>query len=125
MSISLPRVDHPLLDVVSAFKDMVSSIPASAHKPLFTLANGKPLTLGQLRKGFKTLVARAGLPDNLSLHSLRSGGASESHRLGAEYLDIQRQGVWSSACFFSYLSRAAPSDSTVCSALVAAAAKHI
>ncbi len=121
LRIPIPEIQHPALNIVSAYKDMIRLIPTNHNSALFTLPNKEPLTLKQFRKAFKLLLTQAGYTDCFSLHSLRRGGASESFASGAEYLDIQRQGGWSSMCFLDYITRIQPQQSTVCSALTCAA----
>ncbi len=122
LEIPIPELPVDTLNAVKAFKRLTQEVPAQAHKPLFVLPRGGHLVIGQLRRAFKALLKSAGFSQHgLTLHSLRKGGASESHAAGARYLDIQRQGAWTSSCFYDYITRTKPHDSTVCAALVQAA----
>ncbi len=122
IEIPVPEIQHPVLNAVQAFRELCQLIPASANDPLFVLPHGKCLTVSQLRAAFKVLLRKTGHTSHkFSVHSLRRGGASESYAQGAKYLDIQRQGGWASNCFMDYLTRTAPSNSTVVTALIQAA----
>ncbi len=119
--IPIPASDNKFVDAVSAYKDMLKDIPAAPHSPLLLLSNGLPMTAPQLRTAFSTLLRKCGFDEkSISLHSLRCGGASASYTAGADFLDIQRQGSWTSSCFFQYVTRLVPEQSTVCSALTKA-----
>ncbi len=115
--IPIPSAQEYTLDAVRAYKEMIHRIPAHPSQPLLMLHNNKPLVISQLRKAFKLLLRAAGYSDSFTLHCLRKGGATTSYHAGASYLDIQRQGTWSSSVFWTYITSSAPKDSTVTSAL--------
>ncbi len=122
--IPIVRAKEGALDAVQAFQSVLLNIPAEQKAPLLQLPSGKPLTATQLRNFFKCLLRATGQnTKDYSLHALRRGGATESYSGGAHYIDIKRQGAWKSACFWDYVARPAPHQSTVCSALLKAAQK--
>ncbi len=116
--IPIVQVADEVLDVVNVFKRVVLSIPAAKAQSLFTLPGGKCLTLGQLRRIFKVLLCTCGYnTKDFSVHSLRRGGATESFKGGANYIDLKRHGTWNTSTFWSYVARPPPDQSSVCSAL--------
>ncbi len=125
LHIPVPHVADTSIDAVHTFKSMKEQIKAPPDAPLFTLPEGKQLTLPQLRKVFKALLRRTGNnAKTFSLHSLRRGGATTSFEYGAKELDIKRQGSWASTCYTSYIINKEPHKSSVCDALVTAATKN-
>ncbi len=108
----------PALDAVAAYARMIRAIPAHASMPALILPGGVILTIDKLRRAFAAIRDILGLPSHLfNLHSLRRSGATSAYHAGASYVDIQRQGCWSSSCFMDYLAKPAPHKSSVCNAL--------
>ncbi len=123
LHIPVPQVADTSIDAVHTFKLMKEQIRAPPEAPLFTLPQGKHLTLPQFRDIFKALLRKTGNDHTtFSLHSLRRGGATTSFDHGAKELDIKRQGSWASTCYTRYIVNKEPHRSSVCDALIAAAA---
>ncbi len=122
--IPIVQVNNEPLDVVLTFNSITRQIPAAEHAPLFLLPGGKTITVRQIRSTFKALLRATGYSTHhYSLHSLRRGGATECYQAGAHYIDLKRQGAWSSSAFWSYVARPLPQKSSVCQALRKAANK--
>ena len=69
------------LCVVRAVRDLAMSYPSlweeEAHLPLSRWENGKPVTRDEIRRMLSNAAVEQGLPESaVSVHSLRSGGAS-------------------------------------------------
>ncbi len=119
--IPIPRMHDTLLDPVATFQKLCHIIPCSSDAPLFTLPDGKSLTIRALRNYFKVLIRGLGLSsDSYSVHSLRRGGATATFRAGAAQVDIQRQGCWAGRTVMDYISSAVPADSSITAAFKAA-----
>ncbi len=116
--IPIPAVTPIQVDPLTSFVKMCTAVPVHDKKPLFMLNQHVPLTVSKLRSVFALLCEQIGInPLEFSLHSLRRGGATQAYRQGAQLLDIQRHGAWSSTAFYDYVAPQHSHKSTVCSAL--------
>ncbi len=116
--IPIPAVTPAQVDPLTTFIRMCTAVPAHHKKPLFMLNQHLPLTVSKLRSVFALLCEQIGInPQEYSLHSLRRGGATQAYSQGAQLLDIQRHGAWSSTAFYDYVAPQHSHQSTVCSAL--------
>jgi len=96
-----------MIDAVSALWDMVAADPVSkeaeAITPLFRLAHGTAVTIGELRRVIKTLMERVGLdPRRFGVHSLRIGGATAALAAGLSPAQIRAAGRWGSDVYQIY-----------------------
>ncbi len=116
--IPIPAVTPIHIDPLTSFIRMCQAVQVPHHKPLFMLNERTPLTVTKLRSTFALLCKEIGIDsDKYSLHSLRRGGATQAYSQGAELLDIQRHGAWSSTAFHDYIAPQHSHQSSVCSAL--------
>jgi len=119
--IPLPEVHRHELCPVAAFQTMVKATPARPNEPLFLIPrSGRYVTLttGTLSKLFNALLTDLGYNlSQYSLHSLRRGGATAAYQAGADFLNIQRHGTWSSDSFWRYISTEGLASSQISKAL--------
>ena len=116
----IPIVTSPdaSLNAVAAYARMIRIIPAAPTSPALIFPGGKVCTIDKFRKAFAAIRDILGLPPKLfNLHSLRRSGATSAYYSGASYVDIQRQGCWSTSCFMDYIAKQAPHKSSICKAL--------
>ena len=117
-SIVLPPIPGREFCPISALDAMLKSAPrAASHAPLFVTRAGRILPLGFLKRAWQRAIKAVGLPAHrLSLHSLRSGGATAAWGSGTvSELDLMRHGTWASTAWKGYV-RPSHSSSTVLSA---------
>ena len=118
-SILLPSIPGRALCPVVALDTLIISSPTvSKCGPLFATAQGRPLCLGLLKRAWKETLIQLGMPQkSLSLHSLRSGGATAVWGTGkvSEH-DLMQHGTWSSAAWRGYV-RPTAKGSTITTAL--------
>ena len=113
--ILLPAIAGREFCPLAALDAMLAGAPrASPHAPLFITRAGHILPLGFLKRAWQRAVKAVGLPqERLSLHSLRSGGATAAWGSGAvSELDLMRHGTWTSSAWKGYI-RPAQSASMV------------
>ena len=119
----IPTLPGSHMDPLAAFKDMVTAVPTkAANDPLLMIPSASgghhTMSIDTLRQCFKQLLITIGADHTaFSLHSLRRGGSTLSHRMGVSLLDIQRHGGWKSNAFLDYITRVEPQNSAVASAL--------
>ncbi len=117
-TISVPPSQPSSSDPVANFIKMCRLVPASPHSPLFMLDTVTPLTLPKFRNMFTFLLGQIGVhTTNFSVHSLCRGGATDSYLNGADPIDIQRHGAWSSLAFWDYIAPHVHQNSSVFTAL--------
>ena len=105
-SITLPRIPGRAFCPVAALDRMVISAPTpSPLAPLFMTREGRVMPLSFLKKVWKETLLKLELPaDKLSLHSLRSGGATAAWGTGqVSELDLMRHGTWASSAWKGYV----------------------
>ena len=118
-SILLPRIPGRGFCPVMTLDYMLLASPARGpDSPLFITRAGRTMPLGLLKKAWTEALIKLDLPtDRLSLHSLRSGGATAAWGSGqVTELDMMRHGTWSSTAWRGYV-RPSQKDSTVTKAL--------
>ena len=107
--LQIPLVEHPTrssICPVRAMKNHMRRVPASPTSPAFQLHSGDPITHHKIREFFKRKLIECGVDyKNISLHSLRRGGASFCHSRGAPLEMIQSMGDWASLAVLCYLTR--------------------
>lgn len=103
-TVAIPAMPGDALDVVGAVDAWLAAMAAQGHvsgplfRPVASHGGGiadrgvHPKTVWQI---FTRAVERAGITDlDLSTHSLRAGGVTESYDAGADVLDIADHGGW-------------------------------
>ncbi len=118
LTVPIIAVPGEIIDPLQAYKNMIKEIPCHHNQPLFMLNNHEPLVVSKLRSIFSLLCKKIGIDETkYSIHSLRRGGATHSYEKGANLLDIQRHGAWSSLAFHDYIAPEPDHTTSVCSAL--------
>ena len=105
-TIVLPATNDPQVCPVKAYKRYLSVRPnIDPAAPLLTYQDGNPITVRFLAKRWSELVKDMGLsPTELSLHSLRKGGAAYAYNKGGTRLnDVMTQGTWRSLAVRNYI----------------------
>ena len=93
----IPPGQNPLLCPIAALKHWLAQLGCTG--PLFPAVHGSHVTPRRLKPRTVTRVVvraanRAGLPDEYSSHSLRSGLATSARLAGRDPRDIQAHGRW-------------------------------
>ena len=115
--IPLPAIPGSPLCPLQAYQLMVSRVPTpSPTAPLLLMPSktGKLsiVSLRQLSHAFNQLVSQLRpLPTNLSLHSLRRGGATLAYQAGVPLEVIKAHGTWASDSVWSYIQPSPHSSS--------------
>ncbi len=118
LTVPIVAVPGHTIDPLQAYKDMIKEIPCHHSQPLFMLNDHEPLVVSKLRSIFSLLCKNVGIDETkYSIHSLRRGGATHCYQKGANLLDIQRHGAWSSLAFHDYIAPEPDHTTSVCSAL--------
>ena len=75
--------------------------------PAFILPNGSPLIASTLLGAFRLALMAAGhtSTEDITLHSLRRGGAQACALAGSSLQEIMQVGAWSSSAVFTYVPR--------------------
>ena len=124
--IPLPAIPGSHLCPVTAYEKMVQQIPTQyPNQPLLVLPQDPvshhtytPVTVSWLSRFMSTTLDTLGYDAKLfSLHSLRRSGATAAYKLGVDYMNIKRHGLWSSDSFWAYITSDSVSNSPVASAL--------
>lgn len=98
--------DESQICPVRAIKEHISQVPADSDSPAFLTYEGSPITHHKLRVFFQQKLLACGVSSNdISIHSLRRGGASYCHQKGIPLEIIQLLGDWSSLAVLLYLAR--------------------
>lgn len=107
--LQIPLVSHSSdsnICPVKAINQHIEIVPADSESPAFLLHDGSPITHHKLREFFKKKLIECGVSSrDISLHSLRRGGASFCHEQGTPLEIIQLLGDWSSLAVLLYLTR--------------------
>ena len=107
LRLPLVPIQHSPLCPVTAFKHMISLVPASPDHPLFVVPNRKklvPVRYLDLQHVLKLLVSLSGRdPSKFSSHSFRRGGASWAFKANVPGEMIQVHGDWVSDAYKRYL----------------------
>ena len=120
-SIAQPRIPGREFCPVTALDRMVLGVPATSHSAsLFVTREGRVMPLSLLKKDWKQALTDLGLStQRLSLHSLRSGGATAAWGTGQVLkLDLMRHGTWATSAWKGYV-RPPPKSSSVMQAFKA------
>lgn len=109
LKIPLAVIPRSQLCPVSAYKNMISLIPAADSDPAFCFLSSKgeikPILYKQLQQKLRSLTAKTGRePDMFSSHSFRRGGCTWAFKSGVPTNLIQHHGDWLSDCYKNYLS---------------------
>ena len=108
-TLQIPLAKHAgnsIICPVRAINSHLQLIPSDPDSPAFQLHDGSPITHHKLRKFFETKLIECGVsPFDISLHSLRRGGASYCPSKGTPLEIIQVLGDWSSLAVLLYLTR--------------------
>ena len=100
---------HPANDTRSFLFRYKRRRPSFTSGPFLIHIDGTPLTVGQFRSVFKTLVIKAGLdPTIITPHSFRIGGCSRSKAEGLTDEVIQARGRWVTRGMLSRYTRSFP-----------------
>ena len=105
-TITLPRISGREFCPVVAYDALTLSNPLKRDSaPLFATREGRPLSLGLLKRAWKETLVDLALPhERLSLHSLRSGGATAAWDTGkVSETDLKKHGTWSSSAWMGYV----------------------
>ena len=100
-SVSLPNLGASPLCPIAALKDMSKFNAIDNDKPLFQICQHfvfVPLTDSYARKHLKKVSQLLKLPNPITFHDFRRGGATWAFRHGVPIQYIQAQGTWSSSC---------------------------
>jgi len=90
---------------VQTYKKMCNIIPAEKTSPMFLYPSYKIVTISNLQTSLKYIVQLLGYdPIKFTMHSFRSGGATECHNASIPTDQIKKQGTWVSNCFWNYIS---------------------
>ena len=114
-SITLPRIPGRAFCPVTSLECMIIASPtADQRAPLFITREGRTMSISFLKKAWNSALKALGMPtDRLSLHSLRSGGATAVWSSGkVSDLDLMRHGTWRSEAWKAYV-RPSATESTV------------
>lgn len=108
VKLPLVPIHKSILCPVSAYRLMVTRVPASESSPLFVYGDSKgrliPLTYYKFQTLFRALVQASGRDPSLySSHSFRRGGATHALKLGLPSELIKTQGNWRSDAYLGYL----------------------
>ena len=105
-SITLPSVPGRAFCPVAALDAMILASPTSHRRaPLFMTRQGRPLSLALLKKAWRDTLIGVRLPhEHISLHSLRSGGATAVWVTGkVSEMDVMKHGTWTSSAWKGYV----------------------
>lgn len=123
--IPLPQmIEHPMCPL-QAYAELVAVSPTRhPNQPLLTRPQGRGYQLvcaPLLTRLLKDMLAVLSVdPDIYSFHSLRRGGATAAFHAGVTTMDIKRHGIWSSDCFWAYITAPVVAASPVALALAQA-----
>ena len=105
-TIALPRISGREFCPVRAYDALSLSNPRQEKSaPLFATREGRPMPLGLLKRAWKETLVTVALPhERLSLHSLRSGGATAAWNTGlVSETDLKKHGTWASSAWMGYV----------------------
>ena len=105
----LSSMDDSCLCPVTAYKNILSLIPAQDSDPVFCINSDKgrliPITYSKFQKKLKYMISKTGRNCNLfSSHSLCRGGCSWAFKSHVNSELIQHHGDWLSDAYKQYLS---------------------
>lgn len=102
--LAVPRVAGSPLCLHAAIAALYRESPRIRQRqPLLTFQDGSLMPLSFITKAFKLALARAGLSNRLTLHSLRRGGARFLQLSGVKTTDIASHGGWRSGAIYRYI----------------------
>ena len=105
LQLPLLPVANSELCPVKAMLDMFRMVPGEGDAPLFSKANGFPITYPSYLKFLKNKIHQVGLNhNNYSTHSFRRGAASWALSCGVPESVIQMMGDWKSDCYKRYIN---------------------
>ena len=104
----IPRIQHRHCPV-TAITTMLHQRQCIENKnsPLFVFPDTQTaMTSVYMQSALHTLLDAMGQQvDRYSLHSFRRGGATAAYQAGVDHTKIRRHGIWSSDCFWRYISQ--------------------
>ena len=106
-TINIPAQPAHLPCAVRAWDRYAASARLSPSDPAFMIAPGLPLRASHLVAVARLALTRAGHPSpgDISMHSLRRGGAQDLALRGASLADVRDIGAWRSDAVFAYVPR--------------------
>lgn len=79
------------------------AVRGNSDGPLFLFQDGQPLSRAALTARIRQILAGAGVSDNFSSHSFRTGAATVAARHSIPDHLIQALGCWSSSAYQAYI----------------------
>ena len=99
----LPRIEGSVLCPVSAILAVLSLVEGNPNDSLFKKSSGVCFTYRQLQSKLAWVSQMLDLPDKLTSHSLRAGGATNAFLAGVPGEIIKILGHWKSDCYLKYI----------------------
>ena len=122
-TVSIPPLGESPLCPIKALRTMFQKIPGADNDPLFLVPKPRglvPLTDSVARKHLKDVCRLLQVPNPITFHDFRRGGASWAFQNGVPLAHIMKHGTWRSDAVWSYLSSAPTLHSPVSLAFRAA-----